>query len=94
VNHSRLIYVALLSQTSELQIAMRRKAVPKKTIVPDHREFVSGFIRLHILHHASQEPLVGYWMIEELRRHGYEMSPGRFIRCCIACKRRDTYRSK
>ena len=43
---------------------------------PDHREFVSGFIRLHILHHAAQEPLVGFWMIEELRRHGYEMSPG------------------
>jgi PadR family transcriptional regulator PadR len=71
-----LIYVAFLSQTPELRIAMRRKAVPKKTIAPDHREFVSGFIRLHILHHASQEPLVGYWMIEELRRHGYEMSPG------------------
>jgi DNA-binding PadR family transcriptional regulator len=59
-----LIYVALLNQTPEPRIAMRRKAVP------------SGFIRLHILHHASREPLVGYWMIEELRRHCYEMSPG------------------
>src|SRR5262249_48168216 len=32
--------------------------------------------RLHILHHTAQEPLVGFWMIEELRRHGYEMSRG------------------
>src|ERR1700730_6086705 len=55
---------------------MNRKALPRKSKEPDHREFVSGFIRLHILHHAAQEPLVGFWMIEELRHHGYEMSPG------------------
>ena len=55
---------------------MPRKVVRKKTEAADHREFLSGFIRLHILHHAAQEPLVGFWMIEELRRHGYEMSPG------------------
>ncbi len=55
---------------------MHRKAPLRKSKEPDHREFVSGFIRLHILHHAAQEPLVGFWMIKELRRHGYEMSPG------------------
>jgi PadR family transcriptional regulator, regulatory protein PadR len=56
---------------------MRRKTVHRKpNKEPDHREFVSGFIRLHILHHAAQKPLVGFWMIEELRHHGYEMSPG------------------
>jgi PadR family transcriptional regulator, regulatory protein PadR len=55
---------------------MRRKVVHAKSKESDYREFVSGFIRLHILHHAAQEPLVGFWMIEELRRHGYEMSPG------------------
>jgi PadR family transcriptional regulator PadR len=55
---------------------MRRKVVRKKTEEPDHREFLSGFIRLHILHHAAREPVVGFWMIEELRRHGYEISPG------------------
>jgi PadR family transcriptional regulator PadR len=55
---------------------MRRKAVHRKPNESDHREFVSGFIRLHILHHAAQEPLVGFRMIEELRSHGYEMSPG------------------
>ena len=40
------------------------------------QEWLSGFIRLHILHHAAKEPLVGHWMIEELRRHGYRLSPG------------------
>jgi len=32
--------------------------------------------RICSLHHAAQGPLVGFWMIEELRRHGYELSPG------------------
>ena len=41
-----------------------------------YQDWLSGFIRLHILHHASKEPLVGHWMIEELRRHGYRLSPG------------------
>ena len=36
----------------------------------------SGLIRLHILHHAAQEPIYGLWLIEELRRHSYEISPG------------------
>src|SRR5258708_24352918 len=54
----------------------RTAPLRKASKQPEQREFVSGFIRLHILHHAAQEPLVGFWMIEELRRHGYEMSPG------------------
>lgn len=33
-------------------------------------------IRLHILHHASKEGIYGFGMISELRRHGYELSPG------------------
>ena len=73
----RLMCRLVVSQDHELRIArMPRKALHRKAKAPDHREFVSGFIRLHILHHAAQEPLVGFWMIEELRRHGYEMSPG------------------
>ena len=39
-------------------------------------EFVSGFIRLHILYHASRGPVFGLELIRELRRHGYELSPG------------------
>lgn len=40
------------------------------------REFVLGFIKIHILYHASKEPVYGIWLIEELGRHGYKLSPG------------------
>jgi PadR family transcriptional regulator PadR len=42
----------------------------------DHRDLLSGFIRLHILHHAAEGELYGQWMIEEMARHGYRLSPG------------------
>jgi len=42
----------------------------------DDREFFGSLIRLHILHHAAQEPVFGLWLIEELRRHGYRIGPG------------------
>jgi len=35
-----------------------------------------GFIRLHILYHASKEPVFGLSMMQELERHGYQISPG------------------
>ncbi len=35
-----------------------------------------GLIRLHVLHHAVQEPIYGLAMIEELARHGYKLSAG------------------
>jgi PadR family transcriptional regulator PadR len=41
-----------------------------------HRELYSGLIRLHVLYHASKEPIFGLEMIEELGRHGYRLSPG------------------
>lgn len=40
------------------------------------RDFFLGFIKIHILHHASKEPVYGLWLIEELREHGYKLSPG------------------
>ena len=40
------------------------------------RNLFLGFIRLHILYHASKEPVFGLFMIKELARHGYELSPG------------------
>ncbi|HTT49166.1 MAG TPA: PadR family transcriptional regulator [Pseudolabrys sp.] len=42
----------------------------------DYQEILSGLIRLHILHHAVEGELYGHWLIEELGRHGYRMSPG------------------
>jgi PadR family transcriptional regulator, regulatory protein PadR len=40
------------------------------------RDIFLAFIRIHILHHASKEPLYGLWLIEELSHHGYKVSPG------------------
>ena len=40
------------------------------------QELVSGLIRIHILYHASKEPIFGLGMIEELQRHGYKLSAG------------------
>ncbi len=40
------------------------------------RKLFLGFINIHVLHHAQKEPFYGSWMIEELKRHGYEMSAG------------------
>jgi DNA-binding PadR family transcriptional regulator len=40
------------------------------------REILLGFWKIHILHHASEQPVVGQWMLAELRRHGYDISPG------------------
>jgi DNA-binding PadR family transcriptional regulator len=40
------------------------------------RDLYSGLIRLHVLHHAVEEPIFGLGMIEELSRHGYRVSPG------------------
>ena len=40
------------------------------------RDLYSGLIRLHVLHHASEEPIYGQGMIDELRRHGYHIGPG------------------
>lgn len=42
----------------------------------DDRELYPGLIRLHILHHAAEGPIYGLWMIEELGRHGYQLSAG------------------
>jgi DNA-binding PadR family transcriptional regulator len=42
----------------------------------EHQELLTGLVRLHILHHATEGDIYGQWMIEELGRHGYRMSPG------------------
>ena len=40
------------------------------------REFLRGAVTLHVLHHAVVAPVNGAWLIDELRRHGYRISPG------------------
>lgn len=40
------------------------------------REILLGFWKVHILHHAGEHPVIGQWVLSELRRHGYDISPG------------------
>ncbi|GGB66324.1 PadR family transcriptional regulator [Fictibacillus barbaricus] len=40
------------------------------------RKLFLGFIQIHILHHAQEQPIYGVWMLEELREHGYSISTG------------------
>lgn len=40
------------------------------------REILLGFWKVHIFHHAADEAITGHWMMRELRRHGYDVSPG------------------
>ncbi len=46
------------------------------TTFDEDRDLYSGLIRLHILHHACEEPIFGLGMVDELSRHGYRISPG------------------
>jgi len=40
------------------------------------KDFFLGFIKIHILYHASKEPIYGVEIREELGRYGYQLSPG------------------
>jgi PadR family transcriptional regulator PadR len=45
--------------------------------MPDlFRDITLAFIRVHLLHHAAEGPIYGLEMIQELVRHGYDISPG------------------
>ncbi|MCL6268789.1 PadR family transcriptional regulator [Sansalvadorimonas sp. 2012CJ34-2] len=39
-------------------------------------KLLSGFVQIHILRHASRGELYGSWLIEHLKTHGYNLSPG------------------
>jgi len=41
-----------------------------------NREIFLALWKIHILHHAAEGGVVGNWMLEELRHHGYLVSPG------------------
>jgi PadR family transcriptional regulator PadR len=41
-----------------------------------YEDLLSGLIELHVLYHACKEEIFGLGMLEELKRHGYRISPG------------------
>jgi len=59
-----------------------------------HQELLKGLIRLHILHHASEADFYGQWMIHELARHGYTLSPGTLYPMLHSLERKGYLKSK
>ena len=52
------------------------KTKSEDNVFSTDRDLYSGLIRLHVLHHATEEPIFGLGMMEELARHGYRISAG------------------
>jgi DNA-binding HxlR family transcriptional regulator len=40
------------------------------------REILPAFWKVHVLQHAQEGPIYGNWIFEQLRRHGFRVSPG------------------
>jgi PadR family transcriptional regulator PadR len=59
-----------------------------------YKDLLTGFIRLHILHHAAEHEIYGQWMIEELGRHGYKLSPGTLYPLLHGMERKGYLRSR
>ena len=60
-----------------------------------YQDLLRGLIRLHILFHAVEgDEVYGQWMIDELRRHGYTISPGTLYPMLSAMERKGYLKSK
>jgi len=66
----------------------------KTTRSADQSGLFTGLIRLHILHHACEEPIFGLGMIEELARHEYRLSPGTLYPIVHGLEKKGLLRSK
>ncbi len=40
------------------------------------QKLYQGFVQLHILYHTKEDRVYGVWMMDELKRHGYNIGPG------------------
>jgi len=59
-----------------------------------NQELYIGLVRLHVLHHAAEEPIFGLGMIQELGRHGYKLGPGTMYPLLHAMERRGWLRAE
>ena len=76
-----------------MRIKGKARVSAKGTPVVDHRELYAGLVRLHVLYHACKEAVYGLEMIEELRRHGYELSAGTLYPLLHGLERKGLLRS-
>jgi PadR family transcriptional regulator, regulatory protein PadR len=68
---------------------MRRKTPERR----DNQDLSIGLVRLHVLHHAAEEPIFGLGIIQELGRHGYRLGPGTIYPLLHGMERRGWLRS-
>jgi DNA-binding PadR family transcriptional regulator len=73
---------------------VRQEATDRPMARMKHQDLLKGLIRLHILHHASKAAFYGQWMIHELARHGYALSPGTLYPMLHGMERRGYLTSK
>ena len=59
-----------------------------------NQDLLTGFIRIHILHHAAETEIYGQWIIEELARHGYRLSAGTLYPMLHSLERKGYLRSR
>ncbi len=79
--------------TNAIRNRMSKMKIESNPLGTD-RDLYSGLIRLHVLHHAVEEPIFGLGMIEELARHGYRISPGSLYPLLHGLEKRGYLRSR
>jgi DNA-binding PadR family transcriptional regulator len=56
-------------------------------------ELYSGLVPLHVLYHSCEGPIFGFEMIQELQRHGYNLSAGTMYPLLHGMERKGLLRS-
>jgi PadR family transcriptional regulator PadR len=63
-----------------VDIGMAQTQDDHHTNIEEHsklfRDLLLGFVKVHVLYHASREPIYGAGITAELDQHGYKLSPG------------------
>jgi DNA-binding PadR family transcriptional regulator len=65
-----------------------------KTLTRVNQDLFIGLVRLHVLHHASIDPIFGLGIVNELARHGYRLGPGTIYPLLRSMERRGWLKAK
>ena len=66
----------------------------RRVVEAKSQELYIGLVRLHVLHHAAEEPVFGLGMMQELGRHGYSLGPGMMYPLLHGMERKGWLRSE
>ncbi len=71
-----------------------KRPSPKPKAAAQPQDLYIGLVRLHVLHHAAEEPIFGLGIIQELGRHGYRLGPGTIYPLLHGLEKRGWLRSQ